>query len=694
MNTRSFWLIPLTLCGVALLGGSLWFFHYPLFGKVIFGIILAVFLSTAYRFLLWMKDCEAQMQWIKEHGEQSSLPAEGLPLEIQKRKKWIESLIARGEDPSRTDFADLLSVRESAKESSFSGGTLIVLGLLGTFYGLLNVVTEAGAATAAQHVDLAGVLPRIFANLQGIFGSSLSGLAASLLLTAMQGLWQNTQSEFMAEMEEYCRFILIPLLKPKELTKSEDPLIQEMRELRGDLRKGLREPIEEHLNLVLSEQNKWQENLSNRSNKLLQDLEEKLSHNWQNQGNALLAHHQESLRQIEQNLQQSWQSMEQSFSSHLSQHLSAGIQSSLEQSQNLFEQQWKGQSSLAQAQIDAQNKQLQLFETLKSDFHSLMQGLEKEQSSHWEALSQNQAQQSQNWMELQQQSLEKLSQEQQSLLSSSVEKLWSSQTQILDAQKQSQEMQFQSLQNWSQSLELQNQALLQSQSQSLEELKNKTLEVLELQAKQAKAEGQLLQESVHSLSQGIQEHLPKIAEIGGHTTERIENAVVEILNSQAQAQSELQKAQLQWSEQIQTMAASWDQLRSDGLDGLLETLKTAAQGSQIGLEALSSGLESFQSRLEQSLVLQERLALEWKSSLEELRIHQIDLQASMEFFRSGTEYMVENFAQKEEQGAQDAQKEQRWQEALLRQAEQSSEILRENAQRTREILMEAIQRIN
>lgn len=766
MKKRSFWILPLSFSGLALLLTSLGFFHYPLFGKIIFAIILTVFLSTAWRFWTWMRSSESDMQWIQSQTETLELQSDQIPAEIQKRKTWIQEMFARGEDPSRMDFADLLSVRESARESSFSGGTLIILGLLGTFYGLLNVVTEAGAATAAQHVDLAGVLPRIFANLQGIFGSSLSGLAASLLLTAMQGLWQSTQAETMAEIEEFCRFKLVPALRPQAQPKSEDPLIQEMRDLRSDLKSSLHQPLQLHLDHVLAQQNQWQESLSNRTEAVLSELQNQLSQNWQNQGQDLIAHHQKSLSQIEASLSQSWEqiqkqfahnweNLENGFSQNLSERLAQSLSEQNSQSQALHSAQMQKQEELLGGHLQLQERQNQTLQDLQNHIQeSLAQALkgQNQQIQEWaqhlstqnhelnsaqlhkqaeilQGQLQLQERQNQTLAELQSQlkaTLElSLAQQNQQLqdwtlqLSSQNHELNSIQMQkqaeILQGQLQLQGQQNQALQELQtqiqQSLDMaeqtqalrlsqlhesqqtQSQNLWETQKSAFGELATQCNQVLQSQAKHSAEALSQLQDSIHSLHESMDLHLPKIAELGTQSTERIENSVIEILQSQSSAQEALQKAQLEWASQVQTMAGQWDQLRAEGLDGLLETLKAAAEGSKTGLETLSSGLESFRERLEQSLVVQERLALEWKSSLEELRLHQMDLQASMEFFRSGTEYMVEKFGDKDAKAEEENVKEQRWQEALLNQANQSAEILRENAQRTREILMEAIQRI-
>lgn len=630
MKNRSFWIYPLLLAGLVLLLGSLWFFHYPPFGLIIFGIIFCLFVGSAWRYRNWLIDVEKQKSWMKTHADSLDLDSTDLPTEIQKRKTYIQEIIAREEDPYKVDFADLLSTRESARDTMFSGGTLIVLGLLGTFYGLLNVVSVAGAATASQHVDLGAVLPQIFANLQGIFGSSLSGLSASLLLTAMQGLWQSEQAEYLAEVEEFCRFRLLPKLCPPTVNKGEDPLLFEMRQLRKELRDGVSAPLESSLSEFSQKQDLALQGLQNTIDKTFVNLEDKISSDWMQKSSALL-------------------SSQQSY---------------LENSQNNISSQW---SKLHQ---DLQNSLQEQIKNAQDSLRSVQTQMLTAQEERQVALFQEQ----QNWSA-------SLGQNQTALQNLFAEQLKATHDSQIEQFARFQERQEQHLAD-----------LLQSQKQILEELQNKALEILESQGQSTHNQSVQLQNAVQSLQAGIAENLPKIAEIGSESTKRIEDNVAEILSQQSKAYEELQKAQASWAANVQTMAKEWDNLREEGLQGLLDALRGAAEGSKDGLVQLSEGLESFRTRLGESLSVQERLALEWKSSLEELRVHQIDLQASMEFFRSGTEYMVEQFGSQKDESEELSQKQSRWEDALLAHAEKSAEILRENALRTREILIDALQR--
>jgi hypothetical protein len=103
---------------------------------------------------------------------------------------------------------------ENGAFTRYFGRLLIFLGLLGTFYGLLLVVSDVGDAVSAVSATASGVAEadanRLIAAIQepiagmGIaFASSLFGLAGSLIIGFLELQASRAQNRFYNEIEEW-----------------------------------------------------------------------------------------------------------------------------------------------------------------------------------------------------------------------------------------------------------------------------------------------------------------------------------------------------------------------------------------------------------------------------------------------------------------------------------------------------------
>lgn len=111
---------------------------------------------------------------------------------------------------------------------NFIAGLLVMLGLLGTFLGLLNTIDAIGNALGvmADLKDASGMnkfITALAAPLQGMglaFSSSLFGLSGSLMIGFFTWLSGSSQNRFM---EDVSRWIdnLIPRFDPKKLEKGQ-----------------------------------------------------------------------------------------------------------------------------------------------------------------------------------------------------------------------------------------------------------------------------------------------------------------------------------------------------------------------------------------------------------------------------------------------------------------------------------------
>jgi len=103
---------------------------------------------------------------------------------------------------------------ESGAFTRYFGRLLIFLGLLGTFWGLLLVVSDVGAAvravsataTGAGETDAMALMSAIEEPIQGMgtaFASSLFGLAGSLIIGFLELQASRAQNRFYNEVEEW-----------------------------------------------------------------------------------------------------------------------------------------------------------------------------------------------------------------------------------------------------------------------------------------------------------------------------------------------------------------------------------------------------------------------------------------------------------------------------------------------------------
>src|SRR5256885_9652713 len=102
---------------------------------------------------------------------------------------------------------------ETRETSRYLIGVLVFLGLLGTFYGLLETVRSVGGVITALNVS-ANDVARAFADLKAglesplhgmatAFSSSLFGLAGSLILGFLDIQAGQAQNRFYNELEEW-----------------------------------------------------------------------------------------------------------------------------------------------------------------------------------------------------------------------------------------------------------------------------------------------------------------------------------------------------------------------------------------------------------------------------------------------------------------------------------------------------------
>jgi hypothetical protein len=204
------------VCGV--LGGPLTgaFMANPALNGVILGVLLIGVIFIAQQVFRLMPE----VRWIEAHRahvagssiqDPPSLLVPVATLLGDRQQNSRQSLSAL----SLRALLDSISVRleESRDIARYIAGLLIFLGLLGTFWGLLQTIGAVGSVIGGLSID-GGDLSEVFANLKiGLqspldgmgtaFSSSLFGLAGSLVLGFLDLQLGQAQNRFYNELEEW-----------------------------------------------------------------------------------------------------------------------------------------------------------------------------------------------------------------------------------------------------------------------------------------------------------------------------------------------------------------------------------------------------------------------------------------------------------------------------------------------------------
>ncbi|HRX37541.1 MAG TPA: flagellar motor protein MotA [Aestuariivirga sp.] len=179
------------------------------------GVIVATLLLGMLHSYRMVGRLFPEVKWVNRFHDETA--AEGRP---PRMLAPMATLLRNRQDmvlspQSMRSMLDSLSVRldESRDMSRYLVGLLIFLGLLGTFWGLLQTVTSVGEAiraldvTAAQSAtvfdQLKTGLERPLAGMGLSFSSSLFGLAGSLILGFLDLKAAQAQNRFYIDLEDW-----------------------------------------------------------------------------------------------------------------------------------------------------------------------------------------------------------------------------------------------------------------------------------------------------------------------------------------------------------------------------------------------------------------------------------------------------------------------------------------------------------
>ncbi len=194
-------ILLLTLVGIAALACGALYFGAPLFGWIIMAAIFVVFLVEQFLDMASAKKILAESEQLDacENGRSSQVRGDGV---VARRLELARHLVEKGIRIDSPIAYEVLSNSAGIALPRSSSGSVILLGLMGTFFGLMYSVATAGGAidnsTTQGTLDTIQVL---FQNMKGIFGTSLCGLFAALILNASRSLLAASRDRFVARLD-------------------------------------------------------------------------------------------------------------------------------------------------------------------------------------------------------------------------------------------------------------------------------------------------------------------------------------------------------------------------------------------------------------------------------------------------------------------------------------------------------------
>jgi hypothetical protein len=190
------------------------FMGNPAVNGVILGILIAGIVYIFRQVVL----LDPEIEWIEHFRSDTTLaPGAREPRLLAPMARMLGAQQGRRVSLSATSLQALLDgissrLNETRETSRYLIGVLVFLGLLGTFYGLLETVRSVGGVIGALNIG-SGDVTRAFADLKNglqsplhgmgtAFSASLFGLAGSLVLGFLDLQAGQAQNRFYNELEE------------------------------------------------------------------------------------------------------------------------------------------------------------------------------------------------------------------------------------------------------------------------------------------------------------------------------------------------------------------------------------------------------------------------------------------------------------------------------------------------------------
>ena len=243
-------ILVLSVVGLLVLIAGAIYFGAPLFGWIIMAAIFAVFIVEQFKLLASLRRIAEEESLIEscENSRTFSVSGDGI---VAKRLNQAREMLSKGIRLDSPIAFEVLSNGSTVAVPRSSGGTVILLGLMGTFFGLMYSVATAGVAidnsTTQGTLDTIQVL---FGNMKGIFGTSLCGLFAALMLNASRGIFLGRRDAFVVRLDALT--LNMQGESAGENEKSRDELGRLFDSVEENLRK-VTESVQASLNDIVSE---------------------------------------------------------------------------------------------------------------------------------------------------------------------------------------------------------------------------------------------------------------------------------------------------------------------------------------------------------------------------------------------------------------------------------------------------------
>jgi hypothetical protein len=222
MKKSSLALLLLSVVGMLFLLAAPFWLHFPAMGWVVWATITVLFgwgMRNSWRAL---QDVEAELALLRSLPEELPEVDPADTSVVSTRIALVRRLAAEGKDVHAGAFSEVISAKESVRGGTSFGGHVIILGAIGTFSGLILVLVGAAPTLVqGQTLDVGQVVQPLLAGMRGIFGTSLVGLVAAMILNLGQSILHSSQVRFMAELEEFTQFRLLPSFRQG----GENPLV-------------------------------------------------------------------------------------------------------------------------------------------------------------------------------------------------------------------------------------------------------------------------------------------------------------------------------------------------------------------------------------------------------------------------------------------------------------------------------------
>ena len=186
------------------------------------GVILVILLAGIAYIFRQVLLLDPEIDWIENfryhEADDAQAPEGAAPRLLAPMARMLETRQGRRVSLSATSLQTLLDgigsrLAETRETSRYLIGVLIFLGLLGTFYGLLETVRSVGGVlgglsvggsdAARAFADLKSGLESPLAGMSTAFSSSLFGLAGSLVLGFLDLQAGQAQNRFYNDLEEW-----------------------------------------------------------------------------------------------------------------------------------------------------------------------------------------------------------------------------------------------------------------------------------------------------------------------------------------------------------------------------------------------------------------------------------------------------------------------------------------------------------